>query len=708
VSGSITTVSSSVVTLSGSVSASIATTLSSSFAKVQQLANGGYPGTFIENDIIYSPVIGGQLGYISSLFKVGTAPSIYLDARQSPRKIFIGGAIPSGETEYSGAYNSTNTAVYLDSTGKFSLKNKLTWDGGALTIQGTLKVADGTGVASSTDLSSGLGGKISTGAAAADVNSNTTTISGGKIRTGIIESTGYAYTSGNFSTAGMQINLDNGLIRSKNFSITSAGDAFFKGDITGAGGTFSGTVNIGGTDLTTANTLNANTTAANVGLGSVQNLNAQSQAQTGLIAGTTITGGGITLSNGGNIKGGQTDFNTGTGFFLGYSSGYKFSIGNSSDNYLTWNGITLNVGGVITATSGEIGGWTIGGNKIYKANKLELDASAVYPAINVYGSDNIPRVIINNSPALSSLSGGGTGTGGYDATAKTSANTNTRYYYDTIDFPTVAGANYSLTITFTESDSAYACNFSPVQSSGQLSWRIDIYNTAVTSEIQNVYLDGSNVVANQTFWSYSDLGGINGMTVTVNVVGDGTTYKIRPSTYYNGTAAAARDLDFPSFNYNWVQSVSKTEIIPGGFQVVNNSAAYLVANRVTADSAATPWMTSAGNWKHNGTLITTSDRNIKKNITPINFDLTKLNEIDGYSYDKTIDYDGDSNGDVVISTYGIIAQEIETILPNAVTTNASDGIKGVDYNAVTGMLLSAVKKLYLKVVELENRISGSV
>jgi aryl-alcohol dehydrogenase-like predicted oxidoreductase len=88
--------------------------------------------------------------------------------------------------------------------------------------------------------------------------------------------------------------------------------------------------------------------------------------------------------------------------------------------------------------------------------------------------------------------------------------------------------------------------------------------------------------------------------------------------------------------------------------------------------------------------------------------LTKLNEIDGYSYDKTIDYDGDGNGDVVIPTYGIIAQEIETILPNAVTTNTIDGIKGVDYNAVTGMLLSAVKKLYLKVVELENRISGSI
>lgn len=755
VSGSITTLSSSVsgsiTTLSGSVSRSVALTLSSSLSTIKLLADGGYPGTFIESSSIYSPNIAGINGYFSELFKVGKSPnSIYLDARPgAPRKIFIGGAIPSGLTEYSGAYNNTNTPVYLDSTGQFSLGNKLSFDSsGNLSVNGSITVGAGSNAATDANAllyatRAATSASVSASAAqsaanatalayaSASVNSlaagdwiggGTTFISAKSIYSPVIQADG-GYIAGLFKVGNNGITLDGinkkiyvgtgtyGNANTPFYFASGSTNIFSLGNkLTWDGNTLSitGNVTIGSTALTEANTLNANTTATNVGLGNVSNLTPQNQAQTGLIAGTTITGGGITLSNGGNIKGGQTDFNTGTGFFLGYSSGYKFSIGNSSDNYLTWNGITLNVGGIITATSGEIGGWTIGGNKIYKANKLELDASAVYPAINVYGSDNIPRVIINNSPALSSLSGGGAGSGTYDATSKTSANTNTQYFYDTIDFPTVAGANYTLTITFTESDSAYACNFSPVQASGQLTWKIDIYNTAVTSVLQNIYFDGSQIITNQTFWTYSDLGGINGVQVVANVVGDGTTYKIRPSTYYSGTAAAARDLDFPNFNYSWAQSVSKTEIIPGGFQVVNTSAAYLIADRVVSDSPSTPWMISAGNWKHNGTLITTSDRNIKKNITPINFDLTKLNEIDGYSYDKTIDYDGDGNGDVVIPTYGIIAQEIETILPNAVTTNASDGIKGVDYNAVTGMLLSAVKKLYLKVVELENRISGSI
>ena len=94
------------------------------------------------------------------------------------------------------------------------------------------------------------------------------------------------------------------------------------------------------------------TNAAGVGLGNVSNLTPQNQAQTGLIAGTTITGGGITLSNGGNIKGGQTAFNSGTGFFLGYdSTAYKLSIGNSSGSRLTWDGTSLLISGGTAATS---------------------------------------------------------------------------------------------------------------------------------------------------------------------------------------------------------------------------------------------------------------------------------------------------------------------------------------------------------------------
>ena len=57
-------------------------------------------------------------------------------------KIFLG----------DGNYNDANTAFYVDATEQFSLGNKLTWDGNTLTVQGTLKLSDGTDVLDAEDV----------------------------------------------------------------------------------------------------------------------------------------------------------------------------------------------------------------------------------------------------------------------------------------------------------------------------------------------------------------------------------------------------------------------------------------------------------------------------------------------------------------------------------------------------------------------------
>ena len=158
----------------------------------------------------------------------------------------IAGMKLSSTTNNSGV--STSNVVFL--ADQFVIKTSsgtkqpFTVSGDTVTIDGNLQIG---GVAASTVKSNAATGAsaLQPGNAAADVNSNSTTISGGKIRTGEIESTGYSYTSGSFSTAGMQIDLDNGVIRSKNFGVDSSGSAFFKGDVTGASGTFSGDLSIG-------------------------------------------------------------------------------------------------------------------------------------------------------------------------------------------------------------------------------------------------------------------------------------------------------------------------------------------------------------------------------------------------------------------------------------------------------------------------------
>ncbi len=177
----------------------------------------------------------------------------------------IGGTTVTSTKIYigTGTHNNTNTSFYVDNTGNFSLKDKLVWDGTTLSITGNITVSGGnaatttqvntaqstadsaaTAAASAATAAANAQNtantKITAGGAAADVNSNVTTISGGKIRTGVIESTGYSYSSGDFSTTGTQINLDNGLIRSKNFLIDSSGNAKFQGTVTAEAGSIAG------------------------------------------------------------------------------------------------------------------------------------------------------------------------------------------------------------------------------------------------------------------------------------------------------------------------------------------------------------------------------------------------------------------------------------------------------------------------------------
>jgi len=71
--------------------------------------------------------------------------------------------------------------------------------------------------------------------------------------------------------------------------------------------------------------------------------------------------GNLEIGRDGNISSNVIGWNDGVGFFLGWSdTTYKFFIGDSTGDKLTWDGTTLSITGTFTATSGIIGGWTIG------------------------------------------------------------------------------------------------------------------------------------------------------------------------------------------------------------------------------------------------------------------------------------------------------------------------------------------------------------
>ena len=97
-----------------------------------------------------------------------------------------------------------------------------------------------------------------------------------------------------------------------------------------------------------------------------------------------------------------------------------------------------------------------------------------------------------------------------------------------------------------------------------------------------------------------------------------------------------------------------------------------------------------------GNITANSDLTLKKNLELITNPTDKLMQLNGYAYQWKSD---DSH------QYGVIAQEVEKILPYAVSTGY-DGIKGVSYNQIIPVLIEAVKEQKKELEELRNILAS--
>lgn len=92
-------------------------------------------------------------------------------------------------------------------------------------------------------------------------------------------------------------------------------------------------------------------------------------------------------------------------------------------------------------------------------------------------------------------------------------------------------------------------------------------------------------------------------------------------------------------------------------------------------------------------INSTSDLDLKTNVNTIENPLDIVNSLRGVSFDWKL------NGK---KSYGVIAQELEQILPDLVTTQQN---KSVNYNGLVGVLIQAVKELSAEVEELKKKVS---
>ena len=136
----------------------------------------------------------------------------------------------------------------------------------------------------------------------------------------------------------------------------------------------------------------------------------------------------------------------------------------------------------------------------------------------------------------------------------------------------------------------------------------------------------------------------------------------------------------------------------------------VIGRLLTGKGAQTAYIggtNGAYNAKNVTTWETTSDERIKKNIAPFNGGLDVLNQIEVKNFEyRTKEEITELDPSVVVERSGIqigvIAQELQQILPECVTQNAT-GVLSVNTDSLVWYLINAVKQLSAEVELLKQR-----
>jgi hypothetical protein len=216
--------------------------------------------------------------------------------------------------------------------------------------------------------------------------------------------------------------------------------------------------------------------------------------------------------------------------------------------------------------------------------------------------------------------------------------------------------------------------------------------------------------------------GSNLNTLTLNTSGTG----LSGSTTYNGTGAVTFTVTSNATSANTGSTIVARDG-SGNFSAGTITAS-LNGNETTATTATTAnALNTSNNYRvnslgvgadasgttgeiratNNVTAFYSSDINLKTNIRPISDSLNKLLKISGVNFEWKDEYITQKGGEdgyfVRKNDIGVIAQEIEKVLPEAVATR-EDGYKAVRYELIIPLLIEAVKEQQKQIEELKKKL----
>jgi hypothetical protein len=429
--------------------------------------------------------------------------------------------------------------------------------------------------------------------------------------------------------------------------------------------------------------------------------------QTAVNGTVTITGGGITMSGGGVVKAGKTTYaSTTAGFYLGYdSTTYKFHIGDAT-NYLKWTGTDLTIvghltGGTISIGSGfvvdEIGtviAYTLGSANATFSTSLGYD---FLPAILATSSGTTEPTIkatnTGNKPSLKADSSGGSGIGVevIGSSSQPALKVTSSGGQDAIS---ATGAIYSSATVFGTTSTTAAINGAASGAGGKGVWGQSTHGSGYGVYASNsgggyaLYINGTSYLAGNVT--------VNGNVTALSFIGNVTG----SAGSCTGNAATATSATSATY------ATTSGEVVNVGNASVNaSSGSYKVTMQTDGNlvvySGATPLWSSEDTNDRLDALE--SDRRLKDNIRD-----TTTSGLDMIKAVRVVDFKWKPNPkkDSTRFQTGLIAQEVQELLPWAVRESKISGNLNLSKAELVPYLVKAVQELSEQVKALQTEINA--
>ena len=401
-------------------------------------------------------------------------------------------------------------------------------------------------------------------------------------------------------------------------------------------------------------------------------------------------------------------------------------------------GVTSITGKLSTTANVEVGTeLTVGANSTLSGN-LDVQASAILGSsasdVVIFNAKTNAQIAAANGTALGNTSGR------YALVATSGRFSNDVVIGQTTTISNTGGIDMSGDLNVDGSVRLGSDDSDNIVIEGEINSNIVPNATAThdigsaSKEFANVYADKIIVSSNSSF---ANLVQIANLEVTDSVIlpseGSfdvesiaGKDLVVRNlTTFAANTGSGANRVDFGKasnqLELRFVNAVSNGSIIPSTNSSVSfGNSTHTIANgffnnsiRIGSNNA------TVSNTTH-GTLANTthviadnifarddlqasysSDRELKNNLTIIDTPVDKIKSIRGYQWVWN-----DKIGDQRVGTteYGVVAQEVEQILPGAVSIN-SKGYKSVNYNHLSAVVIEAIRDLADKQDALATRLS---